>query len=78
MSKMPPNDDGKLKVTAAGSPLIRETTLELSSSSLFDNNMAMIEENKTEYCNGVGNSHKDPSSTADNQRYINGIMNNLV
>ena len=57
---MPPNDDGKLGVSATVNPLIRENALQISASSLLGN---LEENNKAEYCNGVD------KTTTDNQRY---------
>ena len=65
MKKMPPNNDGKIKVTTAGNPLIRETTLERSSSSLFNHNM-MPDENKTEF--NLNNTYHDTSPNASHHR----------
>ena len=71
MTKMPPNDDGKIKITTTvGSPLIREPNLELISSSLFDNNirMTMEEENKTKYSNGLNENYNDTTRLDDHER----------
>ena len=71
MTKMPPNDDGKIKITTTvGSPLIREPNLELSSSSFFDNNIRMTveEENKTKYSNGLNKNYNDTSRLDDHER----------
>ena len=57
---MPPNDDGKISVSATVNPLIRENALQISASSLLGN---LEENNKTEYCNDV-----EETTTPDNQR----------
>ena len=71
MTKMPPNDDTKIKATTtAGSPLIRDPTLELSTSSLFDDNVRMTvsDENKSKYCNGVNKDYNITSLPDDHER----------
>ena len=58
---MPPNDDGKLSVSATVNPLIRENALQISSSSLLGN----LEENNKDECY----TDLDKTMTTDNHRY---------
>ena len=64
---MPPNNDGKISVSETGSPLISETSLQISTSSLLEN---LEENNKSEYFSLVDEKSKEMLQTTSKQRYI--------
>ena len=61
---MPPNDDGKLAVGDGTGCLMISGELQMRSSSVLNN----VDENKTQYSNGVDDKVNGSSSLQNNNR----------